>query len=443
MRCCFRILLLLAFAASAPVFCYSEQPTPEELEANKRLLERWKSDPEHYARLQTDLRDFWKLPPERKEHLRQFDQELHDTDSVTQKRLYGVLERYGAWHERLPEHHQHRLDKSADRHERLQLIKQLREDQWLARQPKQVRDELAKLPDDKRHAEIAKQREEERKRIAAWVRATGGKVEPAPVAPSERPVRASDFPPEIERYINDVLKPQLDHEEREHLGRAEGKWPNYARLLIDLSDRHPVKLPGPTTGPSTYERLPREYQTLFKSPKDWPPGIFKAYGKWPDYAIVVTEAARKRDPNLAPLGPSHAADFAAPLKEFIETTLTAALTDQEKEELTKAEGRWPEYPRKIKELAEKHNLEVPGMKAPNLEKWREIIRTALPEVPDRVLRDFAINDLSPEERNKLNLSVGDPKSRERLVQEYFKKNPHDRDRLFEVREGRGNWPKKP
>ena len=47
----------LAFAALAPVLCYSEeQPAPDETETNARLLERWRNDPEHYDRLQADLR---------------------------------------------------------------------------------------------------------------------------------------------------------------------------------------------------------------------------------------------------------------------------------------------------------------------------------------------------------------------------------------------------
>jgi len=81
------------------------------------------------------------------------------------------------------------------------------------------------------------------------------------------------------------------------------------------------------------------------------------------------------------------------------------------------------------ELAGKHDLEVPLMRMPDSAAWWDKIRDALPEVPDRVLRDFALNDLSAEERKQLQLTVGDPTSRDRLVQEYFKKNPHEKKRL--------------
>src|SRR5258708_39217936 len=103
MRPCLRVLLMVAFAAAAPVLCYSEQPAPDETETNARLLERWRSDPEHYARLQADLRAFAQLPPERQERLRQLDPQLHETASITQKRPWSGMERYTAWDDHLSE----------------------------------------------------------------------------------------------------------------------------------------------------------------------------------------------------------------------------------------------------------------------------------------------------------------------------------------------------
>jgi hypothetical protein len=433
MRCCFRVLVILAFVASAPVFCYSDSATPEEIEANERLLERWKSDPEHYARLQADLRAFWQLPPERRDRLRQLDQELHDADSITQQRLYGVMERYGAWYERLPEPHQRRLDKTADRNDRVHLVKQLREDQWLARQPKQVRDDLARLPEGKRRHEIAKQRDDDRKRVAGWIRATGAKSGAVGQLPGERPVRASDFPPETERYINEVLKPQLREEEREHLGRAEGKWPHYAKAVLDLSDKHPVKLPGPSTGPASFEKLPKEYTAIYKSQKDVPPSVYKFYGRWPEYASAMTEAVRSKNLSspLPQLGPCRPADFAAPIKEFLDNTLSVKLSDKEKEELSKTEGRWPDYPAKVKELADKYGLEVPLMKMPNANYWRDKVNNTLPEVPNHLLTDFAVNDLNKEDWKRMGISLTDPGSREKLVKAYLDSHPEDFRRMKE------------
>jgi hypothetical protein len=431
MRPYLRILLIVAFAASAPVLCYSEeQPAPDETETNARLLERWRSDPEHYGRLQADLRAFTQLPAERQDRLRKLDEQLHDTDSITQKRMWGVIERYAAWYDRQPEADQRRIDKATDRYGRLQVVKELREEQWLARQPLKVRDDIAKLAADKRHDEIVKQRKDERQRFTAWMRAMKVRPDGSAQAHPTKPVRASDFPPEGALFINEVLKPQLTPEDREHLRLLEGKWPYYARLVLELSDKEKYKprLPGPT-GPVNFDKLPSAYQKFLGNRTELPDKVRKATGKWPDFAIEVTEAARQKDLTLSPLGPAHPNDFAPPLKQFIETTLPAKLSAKEKDELQKAEGRWPEYPAAVGDLAKKHGLEVPLMQMPKAGEWWDNLASALPEVPDRVLHDFALNDLTAEERAKLKLSVSDPTSRDRLVQEYFKKNPNELKRL--------------
>jgi hypothetical protein len=216
-------------------------------------------------------------------------------------------------------------------------------------------------------------------------------------------------------------------------------------MVLELSDKHPAKLPG-LPAPANYKDLPKEYHAIYPAPKDLPAGARKALGKWPDFAIAVTEAVRAKEVKPAPpqLGPSHAADFPAPIKQFVDTTLRAKLSGKEITELENVEGRWPEYPRAVLELAGKHGLDVPLMKLPDADKWWEKVRNAPPEVPDRALRDFALNDLTPEERTNLKLSVTDPTSRDRLVQEYFKKNPHERKRLEHLDHqqllNRGPWP---
>src|SRR5690242_1822023 len=75
----------------------------DALQHNRELLEKWRADPDHYARLQRDLRAFWAMPPARRKQIRRLDQELHQADAKTRKRLWAVLERYHAWLEALPE----------------------------------------------------------------------------------------------------------------------------------------------------------------------------------------------------------------------------------------------------------------------------------------------------------------------------------------------------
>src|SRR5438874_1623147 len=155
------LLIVLAGWLAVPALALPE-PGPDELERNRRLLERWKSDPEHYRRLLQDLRAFWDLPPERQEALRRLDRELHEADSSTQQRLWAVLERYRLWLERLPETDRERVLNAPDKEQRLRVIKEFRERQWVDRLPLRLRNELLTIDPDKRAARIADDRREGR-----------------------------------------------------------------------------------------------------------------------------------------------------------------------------------------------------------------------------------------------------------------------------------------
>ena len=132
----------MLLGAAVPVLAVSDA-APDDSEHNRRLLDRYRADPDHYARLLRDLRAFQALPPDRQERMRQFDRDLHDQDADTQDRLWVVLERYTDWVNRLPEADQKRIEQAADRNERLAIVKQLRMNDWMERLPKKDRDDLA------------------------------------------------------------------------------------------------------------------------------------------------------------------------------------------------------------------------------------------------------------------------------------------------------------
>src|SRR5438093_9751536 len=100
-------------AAAAPVLAVSE-PTAEELQANRRLLARWRADPEHYARLRRDYRAFIALPAEKRERIRELDRDLREEDLTTQAHLLRVLDRYSAWLERLADDDRARVEAASD-----------------------------------------------------------------------------------------------------------------------------------------------------------------------------------------------------------------------------------------------------------------------------------------------------------------------------------------
>src|SRR6266851_4058327 len=96
-------------AAAAPVLAVSE-PTQEELQVNRRLLERWRADPEHYARLKRDYRAFMALPADKRDRLRELDHDLREEDASSQARLFRVLDRYTTWLDHLPDEDRARIE---------------------------------------------------------------------------------------------------------------------------------------------------------------------------------------------------------------------------------------------------------------------------------------------------------------------------------------------
>jgi hypothetical protein len=154
--CCLLIPVLGFVMAAAP------EQAPGDLEHNRQLLRQWKTDPEHYARLQQDLRAFWGMPRAKQHRFRQLDRDFHQLDPKTRKRLWSVLERYRRWLEKLPEKDRRQIETASDSQERLRLIKEVRERQWIERQPREVRDRLRKLPADQRSIRVAQLREQER-----------------------------------------------------------------------------------------------------------------------------------------------------------------------------------------------------------------------------------------------------------------------------------------
>ena len=73
------LLATVLLGTAIPVLAVSG-PSGDELEHNRRLLARYRAEPDHYARLLRDLRAFQALPPERQERERRFDHDLHQED---------------------------------------------------------------------------------------------------------------------------------------------------------------------------------------------------------------------------------------------------------------------------------------------------------------------------------------------------------------------------
>ncbi len=428
MRRSIRSVLLLALTLAGIGAAVPESPPgdgvtrDDPLNWNQRLLDAWRQTPEHNLRLQRDLKHFWSLPREERDRLRALDRELNEQDSATQQRLWGVLERYNAWLERLPEGERRRIE-SAPAERRLAIVKEIREQQWVDRLPERVRNELKALSAEKRGERIVELKKDERQRALDALTA-----QPLVKPKKDKPVKLSEFPAEVQQYFRDGLNPLLTSQERDTLKKAEGQpWPMYARLLSEYAAKHPIPLPGPV-GPVRLADVPGSLGNHLRK-FDRPNGLRKDEGKWPEFGVALRRLPQHEKHPLAPrLTPSSPKDFSEPLQEFI-TLLDGKLSSDDHERLRAAEGKWPGYPKLLLELARKHKLDVPGMTLPGPRELWDNARTALPEVPDRTLYHFVMSEMSEEEREKLPLSSGDPVVREKVKKKFFEKNPRELKRL--------------
>jgi len=282
------------------------ESAPDELDHNRRLLERYRADPEHYARLLQDLRAFKALPPARQEKMRQFDRALHEEDSETQTRLWEVLERYVAWVDRLPEADRKRLDDTTDPTEKLSAVRELRQQEWIDRLPEAERKDLLLMPALMQAKRVAVLHEEERKSRQEWVDwANAVKTRSNPGSRPKRPARLTDFPESVQTFVTKRLP--LNEEEKERLTKAEGKWPRLANTILELSEKHPVLPPLPSGPIVRFIQLPPEAKGYLSNKKKIREELNKTLDKWPQFALAVNDLMKQEKRALPPLGASRPA----------------------------------------------------------------------------------------------------------------------------------------
>jgi hypothetical protein len=420
------MVLLCCLVALAARGDSADEPRPA-LENNRVLLGKWKQDPEHFRRLMQDLREFKELATERQERMRKLDRDIQEEDPARQARYQRVMQRYVYWLHRLPEEDQQRIQAAPDAAARLAIIKEICEKQWLVRQPRPIQEQVNAAKEAERSGLIEKLRRDERSSLA--------KAAESPPPLKQRPMRLADFPGDVQDFIREALMPMLADEEKQRLQSLTGTWPFYVRTLVELADKHPIALPGPTSGPTNNNALPTEFRKALK-----PNGLDQAQrqrlqqtqGSWPEYSKAVAEAARSRNvPLPGQWWPAKVDDFSPAIRKFVADDLYPAIEDVERDQLKAVNGLWPEYPQRLMDLAKKHGLTVPGTRLPGPAKYWDEMRNALPDIPGDRLRIFATTELSPEDRAKLGPLVTDPASRERVKREFFRKHPELYDRLLD------------
>ena len=232
------------------------------------------------------------MTPERQEQLRRLDRQLHEQDTQKQAHLTHVLGDYAAWLTRLPAAQQQRVQQAASTTERLQVIRDIRKQQWLAGLPRVQQEEYRAAPDKHKAELLAKWHKEEQKRDQEWASARRQWQEVG-----ERP-QAIVGQEEFRYFVQNKLRPMLSPEENARLTEvwAKSNHAQYVRAVVELADKHPVLMLDKSPKYPNFESLPPEYkEAIRKLPGEVAQQVRRnpATGRSPAYALEVTETLRR------------------------------------------------------------------------------------------------------------------------------------------------------
>lgn len=344
------------------------------------------------------------LPPARQQQLRALHQDLAAADAKAGQELRAALDAYAVWLDRLPEADRKKVLAAPTPAERLDAVRQVKEWQWRATLTPRQKDRLKEVQSTEERLNLAaefraqeQRRREEWKlaqhqwqllsekghkpwpfsddrldrRIDGYVRAAFGADLSAPLPDRKAPLF---LPPGCRLTREQYLELRALHD----AAHRDGYWLSYGAYLLRLSDALPT-LPLPKDGKpvTSFATLPPGFrQVVMKDGKEPKGPLLNLTGKWPDFALHVHNVARNRpklDTSL--LGPCRPGEFADEVNGFLTKTLLPKLTASDRNDLDKLSGKWPDYPRKVVELAGKHDLSVPGVTLPGEpSKWDKLYR---------------------------------------------------------------------
>src|SRR5262249_21251333 len=157
-------------------------------------------------------------------------------------------------------------------------IRGLRQREWVRRLPRAIRDELARLPADKRVARLEQLHKQEEYHRVLWQRPMDKANAPIP-----HPAKPSDLPRETQTFLEQEILPRLNEEERKSLKQAEGTWPSYPRQVALLADSHPTLPEGPLGKIITTAQLPASVRERLERNRNKNKPWTRNEGKWPDF----------------------------------------------------------------------------------------------------------------------------------------------------------------
>ncbi|MBA4064177.1 MAG: hypothetical protein C0501_10775 [Isosphaera sp.] len=335
--------------------------------------------------------EFKALPPARRDAVRDLDRQLHALDPAARDHLLRVLEVYALWLDRLSDPERRAVLAATTPRGRLDEVRKVRGQQWFDGLPEAQRRRLNDLPADRRDQAVVELRQAEARRRDDWAFVRRH----APDIVANRvpwPFDDDKLRAEVEEFAraafrtDDPKKTRLTPADFERhaaaLNQAREKkgwaWHAYGRVVHEFTSpaapppRRYELLPEPVGEPVTRpDQLGELGKRVFEKGAGMK-AVQDKVGRWPDFALAVHGYAAKAE-RLGPLGPARPVEFREPLRAFVTGELVPALSPADAKALAGLEGRWPEYPRKVVELARQYDLAAPGLMPPGSpKKWEAL-----------------------------------------------------------------------
>src|SRR4051812_12320019 len=242
-----RVRVVLAFCLLTSAFCTLAATAAHDSPLN----------PDDPTYLRRQYAWFQTLDPARQQQLRKLHEDFLALDERDQARLTRVMQNYNAWLAKLPEADRQRVITAPTAAARLDVVRQLREREWVETLPRPYREEYARLDEDARRPRVQEWRAEEAERRDEWAVAARHWAE---FQPGKVPAMFTGEAKEhLETFVGH-LRENLSEAERRGLDEAKaaaddfGNFLWYAVTVARLADAHPV-LPG-NVGPKTFDALP-------------------------------------------------------------------------------------------------------------------------------------------------------------------------------------------
>ncbi len=331
---------------------------------------------------------FLSYPPARRQQLRTLDAAVRSLPPAERSQLVGVLEAYSSWLDRLPEGDRREVLSAAGPGARIEAVMRTKEKLWRESLPTLLRDQLRATADTTERLSLVGQwRQTELARREEWGlarRQWSRGVEPFPWPFAEPAV-----PRQVDEYLRTALRfsakeplaaCRLSREEmadlraRADAATRDGSWLLYGAALYRAEQRHPA-LPefGGKPPVVNFSALPKDLAAELQRKSRVEIRRLPSVGKWPDFALDVADAAAQARVPVPDLGPARPGEFTDSFNQFLAKSLTPTLSDSERDDLRKLEGRWPEYPRRAMDLARRKDLPVPGLTLPGKPSlWAEL-----------------------------------------------------------------------